>query len=164
MCLIGRLNRHGNPTQRGSVRLSPKLFNWYLQQHPCKSVCEIFTQPCIHWRQGAYGMSNSFWKISPRVPSRSKAFVRKYFTVDPNFLTQRPNPKVPKEINQIIPEYLENFSSICFAGYCRWWCGKCWPHEDFAAVLTIGKITRAPEPTNDTLTRLFLAKLWAALF
>ena len=73
----------------------------------------------------------------------------------------------PKKNNQIIPEKLEHFSSICFAGfagYCRWWCGKCWPHEDFAAVLTIGKITRAPEPTNDTLTRLFLAKLWAALF
>ena len=87
--------------KRGSVSLSQKLFNWYLQQHPWKFVCEIFTEPCIHWRQGAYGMSNSFWKISPRVPSRSKAFVRKYFTVDQNFLTQRPNLPKSSPKNQL---------------------------------------------------------------
>ena len=92
----------------GSVRLSQKLFNWNLHQHPCKSVCEIFTQPCIHWRQGAYGMSNSFWKISPRVPSRSKAFVRKYFT----YL------KVPKKNQSNNSWKFRIFLVYLFCGFC----------------------------------------------
>ena len=54
------------------------------------------------------------------------------------------------------------FQSVClkgFEGYWQgWWCGKCWPREDFAAVLTIGTIIPGPAPTNDTSTQLFSAK------
>ena len=54
------------------------------------------------------------------------------------------------------------FQSVClkgFEGYWQgWWCGKCWPREDFAAVLTIGTIIPGPTPTNDTSTQLFSAK------
>ena len=49
-----------------------------------------------------------------------------------------------------------------FALYWRWGRGSCWPHEDFAALLTIGKISSGPLPTNDTQIS-FLSTNWATL-
>ena len=49
-----------------------------------------------------------------------------------------------------------------FALYWRWGPGSCWPHEDFAALLTIGKISSGPLPTNDTQIS-FLSTNWATL-
>ena len=49
-----------------------------------------------------------------------------------------------------------------FALYWRWGRGSCWPHEDFAALLTIGKISSGSLPTNDTWIS-FLSTNWATL-